>query len=184
MSGVLLGVAMDPTQSEAYSLNALLGTAVGLGAGIYAARRLETTRRRMFWVDMGGAAGSLAPWLLLYPLMGADSDSAAQVTGVVSNLGLLGGALLAWRLSAGMDKEARIGRLQIARAPVPGLFQRTEDGEWSTGMLSVRPLPGSVVGSAPSSHAGSGVDSRTRTRSAAGPAAGRGVLVDLFGGRF
>lgn len=162
MSGLLVGVGMDPPESEAYSLNMLMGTAIGVAAGLYAANRLEVSRRRMLWVDIGATVGALAPWVIVYPLIAdGESDTAVQATGWISTLGLLGGAYLAWRGTSDMDDRAlRVDRKQIAG--VPALLQRGEDGAWGVGMLSLRPAGYTQLA----------------------PATARGWSIDLVGGRF
>lgn len=162
MSGLLIGVGMEPPESEAYSLNMLMGTAVGVAAGFYAANRLEVSRRRMLWVDIGATVGALAPWVIVYPLIAdGESDTAVQATGWISTLGLLGGAYLAWRGTNDMDDGAlRVDRKQIAG--VPALLQRSDDGAWGVGMLSLRPAGYTQLA----------------------PATTRGWSIDLVGGRF
>ena len=161
-SSLLVGVGLDPAESEAYSLNALLGTALGLGAGMYMAPRVEVSRRRMLWVDLGAAAGALVPWIVLYPFIAGQEDaSGMQAAGWLSTLGLFGGAYMAWRWTDGMDEEPlRIGRKQIAT--VPALLQRTEDGHWSLGMPALR------AASIP----------------ALSPVSDRGLAMDILGGHF
>jgi hypothetical protein len=162
-AALLLGVAMDPKESEGYSINALLGGALGIGAGMYAAGRIDTSRRRMLYVDLGASAGALAPWLLLYPAV-SDNDDGAQITGLVSALGLVIGGYATWRLTRKMDRSESIGRKRIAGAPVPGLIQRDPEGQWGVGMLTLRPMVTSPL---------------------LGPAIGSpGLGVDLVGGRF
>ena len=105
MSGaLLLGLGLDPTESEAYSINALVGTALGLAAGIYAAKNSDVSRQRMLWVDIGAAVGAAVPWVVIYPLVDGDgSSSATQVTGVLSLIGLATGAYFAWNATNDMD---------------------------------------------------------------------------------
>jgi hypothetical protein len=160
-SALLLGVAMKPRESEGYSINALLGGALGIGAGMYAAGRIDTSRRRMFYVDLGASAGALVPWLLLYPTV-SGNESGAQVTGLMSALGLVIGGYATWRFTSKMDRSERIGRKRIAGTvnapPVPGLIQRDQDGRWGVGMLMLRPVVTSPLLAPGSSSSGLGVD--------------------------
>lgn len=159
---LLVGVGLDPPESEAYSLNALLGAALGLGVGMYVAPRVEVSRRRMLWVDLGAAAGALVPWIVLYPMIeGQDGSGGVQAAGWLSTLGLFGGAYMAWRWTDGMDEEpSDISRKQIAA--VPALLQRTEDGRWSLGTPALRPA----------------------SMPALSPVSGQGLALDILGGHF
>jgi hypothetical protein len=136
-AGLLLGAAMDPPHNEAYTLNGAIGTVVGLSAGLLLAPRVETTRRRMLWVDAGAAAGALAPWLL-YPLV-ADEDASGdeQAIGLLSGIGLVGGAVLAWYLTRDRpDADAATGS-----APRLGaLLERSGGGTWMPGVPLLRPV--------------------------------------------
>jgi hypothetical protein len=169
-TALLLGVVMDPKESEGFSINALVGGAIGIGAGMYAAGRIDTSRRRMLYVDLGASAGALVPWLLVYPVV-SDDDGGAQITGLISALGLVVGGYATWRLTARMDRGETIGRKRMAGAagaarlaPVPGLIQRDSAGQWGVGMLTLRPMV---------------------THPLLAPASGApGLGVDLVGGRF
>lgn len=105
--GLLLGAAMDPVETEAYSINALIGSAAGVAAGLYAAQRIDTTRERMVWIDAGAGAGALAPWLLIYPAV--EGDGGTQTVGFLSLVGMFGGGYLAWRLTRDMQPAADDG---------------------------------------------------------------------------
>ncbi len=160
-AGLLIGVGIDPVESEAYSINAMVGAGLGLGVGAYLASQSEVSRRRMMWVDLGAALGAATPWVVLYPLF-ADSNARSdeQAAGVISTLGLAAGGYLAWRLTAGMEPE------QIADdslAAVPGFVRRGADGRWGLGVGLPRPAQNPVLGP----HLG-----------------GRALAVDLFGGQF
>ena len=179
--GLLLGVAIDPPESEAYSINALIGTSVGLAVGLYAAQKLETTRRRMLWVDLGAAAGAVTPWILVYPLLGnsnsdfEDNSGGKQAVGLLSAIGLAAGGYVAWRLTRKMDgnyREISRARPLTRRArtvaatslpPPPGLLQRHADGSWQVGALSLRPAANPALTPARGAHS---------------------LAVDLLGGRF
>ncbi|WP_428268247.1 tetratricopeptide repeat protein [Haliangium sp.] len=160
--GLLVGVSIDPVESEAYSINALVGAAVGLGAGLYLAPRLEVSRRRMLWVDLGATVGASVPWLLVYPaVIDSSSRGDEQAVGTMSALGLLGGAYLAWYWTRNMDApdDAEVAGL----SPVPGLVQRSPDGRWGLGV----PVPRSP-----------------ENPSLAPPTGAWGVAVDVLAGAF
>ena len=129
IGGLLLGVAMDPPRSEAYALNAFLGSSAGMVASFAFGDRLEMSRRRSLMVDLGAAAGFAAPWVLLLPI--TDSPRAVSL---VSVLGLVGGAGLAFYLTEG---DGASGETAAREARQPALFSRSSDGRWRLGV----PLP-------------------------------------------
>jgi hypothetical protein len=159
-TSLMIAVGLAPVEVEGYSLNALLGAGVGLGAGMLAAQRLEVSSRRMRWVDLGAALGMATPWVLVYPVV-ADGTSQGdeQTVGVISALGVLGGAYLAWRLTEDMD--ASVTEDEPAPA-ISGLLQHTAGGAWALGVPLPR-LPDSTLG--------------PRTR-------GFGMTLDLVSGQF
>ena len=176
LGSLLLGVAMDPAESEAFSINAMVGTALGLGTGLYAAKRIDTSRRRMLWIDAGAGIGAAAPWILVYPFIRGegDDDSSAQTVGVLSLIGMFGGGYLAWRLTHKLDRRERIGKKQLVRRgrpgpgravhlPPPGLLQRSADGSWGVGVPSFRPAENPAL---------------------AASSAKPGLAIDLLSGRF
>lgn len=136
--GLLIGVAMDPPRGDAYSLNALIGSALGLGLGYYA-EGYHPTRKRMLKVDLGAAVGAVAPWILLYPLISdSESDGDEQLTGLFSALGLGAGGYLTWRYT---DNEKSSGGADAPLNPAPpALVQRSESGEWLLSSPSLRPM--------------------------------------------
>jgi hypothetical protein len=150
--GLLLGVAMSPPRPEAYSINAVVGSTLGIGTGLWLAPRLEMSRRRTLWIDAGAATGVAASWALFYPLIadeGTNNDE--QVTGFVSTLALFGGAGLAYYLTRDMDEPSVLETEDpvAARYPSPpGLIQRSASGSWSLGAPVLRPMaePGSGEG--------------------------------------
>jgi hypothetical protein len=122
----------------------LLGAGVGIGVGIYAAPRLDVSRERMLWVDLGAGLGMVTPWVLIYPAV-ADSTSEAdeQTVGVISAVGLLAGGYLAWRLTADMDEKEIVAQKQLPA--MTGLLQHTAGGAWAMGVPLPR-LPDSALG--------------------------------------
>lgn len=138
-AGLLLGVAIDPPRSEAYSLNAVLGSGVGLGAGFYFADSVTVTRKRMLKVDVGAAAGAAATWILLYPLLSDDTtNNDEQVAGFVSTLTMFGGAYAGWYLSR---NDVKSGAPPPRYPAAPALVQRHGgDSGWSLGTPMLRPM--------------------------------------------
>lgn len=130
-----LAVGLAPIEVEGYSLNALLGAGVGLAVGLYAAPRIDVSRKRMLWVDLGAALGAVTPWVLIYPaIQDPFATGDEQTAGVLSALGLLAGGYLSWRMTANLDADT------AAAEPVPalsGLLQHGADGAWAVGL----PLP-------------------------------------------
>lgn len=138
--GLLLGVAMDPPRGDAYSLNALAGSALGLGLGYYLEGR-EPTRRRMLKVDLGAVVGAAAPWILLYPFIGdSNGKGDERLTGLFSAMGLVGGGYFAWRYTADDEKSADDGAAAALDSAPPALVQRSESGHWSLSTPSLRPM--------------------------------------------
>jgi hypothetical protein len=142
--GLLLGVTIDPPQSQAYSLQAAIGSLIGLGTGVYLAERAGVSRRRMLWVDLGAAAGAAVPWALVYPLV-SDSDSSKdeQAIGFVSSLTMVGGAVAAWLLTRGLDREPEPLAAEAGAdrtPPPPALLQREQSGRWRVGVPVLRPV--------------------------------------------
>jgi hypothetical protein len=135
--GLLLGVAIDPPRGDAYSLNALVGSALGLGLGYYA-KGYNPTRKRMLKVDLGAAVGAVAPWILMYPLISdSESDGDEQLTGLFSAIGLAGGGYLTWRYTD--NETSKDGAQAVSSAP-PALVQRHESGDWVLSTPSLRPM--------------------------------------------
>ena len=62
--GVTLGMIMQPVESEAYSLNSVVGTIGGVIVGLVAAPQTNTTPRRMARVAGLAAIGAALPFLL------------------------------------------------------------------------------------------------------------------------
>src|SRR5690606_5688342 len=108
---------------------------VGLAVGLYAAPRVEVSRKRMLWVDLGAALGAVTPWVLISPaLQDSSATGDEQTAGVLSALGLLAGGYAAWRMTA------KLGAGAPATEPAPalsGLLQHGAGGGWALGV----PLP-------------------------------------------
>ncbi len=141
-AGLLLGVGFDPIESEAYSLQGMLGSAIGLGAGFYLTRKLDISRRRSWRLDLGAAAGVAVTWGLFYPLVSDDStNNDEQAAGFISVAAMGGGALIAYLLTRGMDRGRHAGDGEKPPAPpVAGLITRSGKGAWGLGHVAVRPI--------------------------------------------
>jgi hypothetical protein len=143
-TSLLMAVGLAPVEVEGYSLNALLGAGVGIGIGIFAAPRIDVSRQRMLWVDLGAALGAATPWVLIYPAVSdGSSESDQQIVGVLSAVGLLAGGYLAWRLTADMDQTEIVAQKRLPA--VSGLLQHGPDGAWAVGVPMPR-LPDSALG--------------------------------------
>lgn len=158
-AGLLLGVGFDPIESEAYSLQGMLGSFIGLGAGFYLTRKLDISRRRTWRMDLGAAAGVAVTWALFYPLVSDDStNNDEQAAGFVSVAAMGGGALVAYLLTRGMDRgrHARDAE-QPPAPPVAGLVTRSGQGTWGLGRAMPRPIVSPAL-TGTSRSAGWGVD--------------------------
>jgi hypothetical protein len=163
--GLLVGVGIQPPESEAYSINAMVGSVGGITVGLLLSDAVETSRRRTLFVDLYAAAGAVAPWLLLYPLIedgGTEDDE--QAAGWLSALSLGGGAITGWLLTRHMDDrdEPESASARRGPPPPPALVRRDQDGSWSLGTPLLRPIQ----------------DPRL------GPVAGFGLGADVLSGRF
>lgn len=157
--GLLLGLAMDPAEGEAYSLNAVFGIAAGLGVGLWASNKIDTTRKRMLRVDLGAVAGAAIPWVLIYPLVNdGDTNNDEQAIGFLSTATMAGGAILAYYLTRNMDEK---DAAKAAGLPaISGLINRDEHGEWAVGVPGLKPVRD------------------------AGATSSHGMTVDILGGRW
>ncbi len=141
--GLLFGVALDPPRGDAYSLNAVLGSVAGLGVAYYADGQ-RPTRKRMLKVDLGAGIGAVAPWILVYPFM-ADSNSSSdeQTAGLLSVIGLVGGAYGMWRYTDGENEnenDAETDAIELPATAPPAVITRHSEGEWSLATPAIRPM--------------------------------------------
>jgi hypothetical protein len=138
-AGLMVGVAMAPPETEAYSINGFIGAGAGLVLGHYLSKRLDVSRRRMLRVDLGALAGLAATWAVFYPLVADDqSDNDEQAAGLISIAAMAGGGYIGWRLTRGMDAPDKLVVGQDV--PVAGLINRRSDGTWSVGSVVPRPM--------------------------------------------
>ncbi len=140
--GFTVGMLMQPAESEAYSVNAVLGGAAGIVVGLVAAPNTNTTPRRMARVAGLAAAGGAVPFLLYAGIHNPDSKADERVTGLLSTIGILGGAYLGFRLTRDMDVDLDVkpgAKKQVEDAPA-AVLGRHSDGRWALGMLGVTPL--------------------------------------------
>jgi hypothetical protein len=143
VGGLTLGMVMQPVESEAYSLNAVLGVAGGALVGYIAAPQTSTTPRRMLRVAGLAAAGGAAPFLLYAAIHSPTSTVDDRITGLLSTGGLVLGAYLGFRWTDGMDEGLDTLDGKPARdaddAPV-ALIGRSSSGRWGLGGLGIQPL--------------------------------------------
>ena len=143
VGGLTLGMLMQPAQTEAYSLNAMLGAAAGVTVGLIAAPQTNTTPRRMLRVAGLAAAGGAAPFLLYAAINDSSTNSDERLTGVLSTLGLVGGAWLGFYLTRDMDKGLDVpdgAPAQATDAP-PAVVGRSSDGRWQLGGVGLTVTP-------------------------------------------
>lgn len=141
--GLTLGMVMQPAQTEAYSLNAALGIAGGVVVGVVMAPRTNTTPRRMLRVGGLSAAGGALPFLLYAAIRDDGSNADERLTGALSTVGLVAGALLGFRLTRGMDDglDTIDGKRKAAPDDAPvALVGRSSAGTWGIGGLGIAPL--------------------------------------------
>jgi hypothetical protein len=117
--GLTVGMLMQPAQKEAYSLNAVLGSAAGIVAGIVAAPQTNTTPRRMLRVAGLAAAGGAVPLAIL--AAGPSKSGVQRAAGGLSALGMLGGAVLGFYLTRHMDEGLDVpeNKKDDAATPLP-----------------------------------------------------------------
>ncbi len=141
VGGLTLGMVMQPVEGEGYSVNAMFGAIGGVVVGYVAAPQTRTTTRRMVRVAAYAAVGGALPFLV-YPLISDRSTSAdEQAIGTVSTIGLLGGLVLGFHRTRGLDRDLDVlpGAPPAADAP-PALVGRSAAGQWASGTLAIQPL--------------------------------------------
>ncbi len=135
VAGFTTGVAIDPPEGEAYSLNAAIGVAAGQVVGHIAARRAEVSGRRLLRINGLALLGAGVP-LLLWQATENDGDvtvGSRRPWGLLATAGLVGGAYLGFRWTRGMEAGAASSDAPAA------IFGRGSDGRWAAGGLSLTP---------------------------------------------
>jgi hypothetical protein len=145
IGGLTLGMVMQPVETEAYSLNAVLGITAGVAVAIAAAPQIDATPRRMARVAGVSAVGAAAPFLFYSLIYSPESSADERVTGVLSTAGLVVGAYLGFRWTRGMDAGHDTLRGAAARDPAAddapaALVGRSSDGHWGLGGVGIQPL--------------------------------------------
>ena len=138
VGGLTIGMLMQPAQPEAYSLNAVLGAAGGVIAGIIAAPDTNTTPGRMVRVAGLAALGGGLPLTIL--AAGPHSSGVQRAAGALSTIGLVGGAWLGFYLTRDFEAGKDVpDTLKPGDAP-PAVIGRDSDGRWHLGGLALQPL--------------------------------------------
>lgn len=140
--GLSLGMLMQPAESEAYSVNAILGAAGGLVVGMIAAPNTNTTPRRMLRVAGLAAAGGGVPFLLYAAIHDPSTTADERVVGLLSTVGVLAGTYIGFRLTRDLDVDQDVkpgATKETDDAPV-AVVGRSSSGRWGLGMLGVSPL--------------------------------------------
>lgn len=141
--GFTIGMLMQPAESEAYSVNAILGAAGGLVVGLVAAPNTNTTPRRMLRVAGLAAAGGGIPFLLYAGIHDPSTTADERVVGLLSTVGILAGAYVGFRLTRDMDVDLDV-KPGTTKEPVddapPAVLGRSSSGRWGLGMLGIAPL--------------------------------------------
>jgi hypothetical protein len=143
VGGLTLGMVMQPVETEAYSLNSALGIAGGVVVGVVMAPRTSTTPRRMLRVAGLSAAGGAVPFLLYAAIRDDGTNADERLTGALSTVGLVAGALLGFRLTRGMDDglDTLDGKRKAEPDDAPvALVGRSSAGKWGIGGLGIAPL--------------------------------------------
>ncbi|MBZ0233180.1 MAG: hypothetical protein K8M05_12690 [Deltaproteobacteria bacterium] len=140
VGGLTFGLALDPPEGEAYSLNGVIGIAGGYLIGHAAARKTDLSTARMTRVNLAAFVGALTPWLLYAATSDDETNDDEQAFGFLSTVGLLGGAYLGFRWTRNMKPGSGDG---LERDPAPAaLFQRTRAG-WTAGGIGLSRVQGS-----------------------------------------
>ena len=143
VGGFTVGMVMQPAETEAYSLNAVFGIGGGIAAGVLLAPRIDTTPRRMVRIAALAAIGGAAPFVLYAGIHKASSTADERVTGALATAGLVGGALLGFRWTRGMDEglDTLDGKPRKGADDAPvALVGRSSDGHWGLGGVGFAPL--------------------------------------------
>ena len=142
VGGLTIGMLMQPVQSEAYSVNSIIGATAGVITGLVAGPQTNTTPRRMVRVAGAASLGAAAPFLLYAAIYDRGSDGDERAVGALSSLGLIGGAYVGFRLTRDLDRGLDVNTRQRRddEAVPPALLGRSATGRWSMGALTLPPL--------------------------------------------
>jgi len=141
--GMTIGMLMQPAQTEAYSLNSILGATAGVITGLVAAPQTNTTPRRMVRVAGAAGIGAAAPFLLYAAIYDPSSKGDERATGALSALGMVAGAYIGFRMTRDLDRGLDImgtKKPPAEDAVPPALLGRAASGAWSMGALTLQPL--------------------------------------------
>ncbi|HEU0036805.1 MAG TPA: hypothetical protein VFQ53_39620 [Kofleriaceae bacterium] len=141
VGGLTMGMLMQPVETEAYSVNSIIGITGGVIVGMVAAPQTNTTPRRMARVAGMSALGAAIPFLLYAGIYDGNASGDERLVGALSSAGLVGGAWLGFRLTKDMDRGLDMlpGKRSTDDAP-PSLVGRSSSGDWGLGTLTVQPL--------------------------------------------
>ncbi|MEO8844124.1 MAG: hypothetical protein ABI591_02805 [Kofleriaceae bacterium] len=153
VGGLTIGMLMQPAQREAYSLNSAVGAAAGVVVGFVLAPQTNTTPRRMLRVaGLSVAAGAL-PFLLYAGIHDKHGTWDERLTGGLSSLGLLGGAVVGFYLTRHVDEGLDVPDDDTKKADPDdaplALVGRSSAGTWNLGGVGVAPLSTTLVTGAP-----------------------------------
>lgn len=141
VGGLTLGLAMQPVETEGYSLNAALGISAGVVFGMVAAPQIDATPRRAAYIAGGAAAGAAAPWLLYLLVADGDTNNDEQAFGLISTAGMLAGAYFGLRWSRHLIKGEDVHGTAAERAAddaPPALLRRSSQGGLALGGPALR----------------------------------------------
>jgi hypothetical protein len=143
VGGFTTGMIMQPAETEAYSVNAVIGVTAGVVVGSFLGPQTNTTPRRMMRVAGAAALGGAAPFLLYAFIRDSGSTVDDRVTGLLSTAGLLGGGYLGLRFTRGMDPGLDTLDDKPAKEPDDAplaLIRRGSTGRWALGSMAIAPL--------------------------------------------
>lgn len=131
-SGTILGLGVAGTTADDDGLDdrsflgAAFGATAGTVGGILAAGSVAPTTARVRFLDLGAVAGGLAVGGLTLAAVAEDTDSGQEVL-LATDLGIVGGLLLAWWLTEDMPKDLGAPTPQkSAFSLTPTVFPRPE----------------------------------------------------------
>ncbi|MEJ7601425.1 MAG: hypothetical protein WKG01_26210 [Kofleriaceae bacterium] len=142
IGGLTIGMLMQPVQTEAYSLNSMLGATAGVITGLVAGPQTNTTPRRMVRVAGAASLGAAAPFVLYAAIYDSSSAGDERTIGALSSIGLLAGAYVGFRLTRDLDRGLDLNTRQHRDddAVPPAVLGRSATGQWSMGALTLQPL--------------------------------------------